>query len=396
MKWLILFRHYHPHHVGGTTTYVRRFARALASDGHQVEILTPSYDGSPETVVDQGVRVNYVDLGPGVLGPLRFSQRRQFDKFVRSYLTNNHFDIVNIHDGFTISNNVIEKAKQDGVKVLFTAHAVVAYECLFDLYKACFSNLTALKKIPALFAKAIITFCLERSQARRADKLVVMSQYVNNTVVKWFGNAVSSKIHISAIGVDESLGSNHLSRDEARKALGIETSEIVFFTVRRLEPRMGLDNLISSWSLLNGESFLYIAGKGSQRDRLQQMINRRGLGERVKLLGYVEDDVLSILYRAADCFVIPTEQLEGFGIVTIDALTYGLPVIGTPRGATPEILSKFNSRLITSGTSPDSLAETINYFIANYRRGTVSVRHPALQYYNWQAIINRLIFAIYE
>jgi glycosyltransferase involved in cell wall biosynthesis len=61
----------------------------------------------------------------------------------------------------------------------------------------------------------------------------------------------------------------------------------------------------------------------------------------------------------ADIFVLPTLELEGFGLITLEALASGTPVLGTPVGGTVEILSKLNSRYLFKDTSPESMAELI-------------------------------------
>jgi glycosyltransferase involved in cell wall biosynthesis len=66
----------------------------------------------------------------------------------------------------------------------------------------------------------------------------------------------------------------------------------------------------------------------------------------------------------ADIFVLPTKELEGFGLVTLEAIASGVPVLGTPVGGTEEILGTFDSRFLFKGTDPHSMADLI---LENYK-----------------------------
>ena len=104
---------------------------------------------------------------------------------------------------------------------------------------------------------------------------------------------------------------------------------------------------------------LAIAGDGPLRAELEQRILGLGLVGSVLLLGRVSEDDLLAWYRRADLFVLPTQELEGFGISTIEALACGTPAVGTPVGGTPEILAEVDSRLLAASRSPRDLATTI-------------------------------------
>ena len=129
---------------------------------------------------------------------------------------------------------------------------------------------------------------------------------------------------------------------------------------------MGLSELIEATAHLraSGRSVLtLIAGRGSLEEALRQQVRAKRLEESVRLLGYIAEGDLPFYYRAADCFVLPTRALEGFGLVTAEALACGTPVLGTPVGATPEILRPFDPRLLTRDATPEGLAEGMGRFL---------------------------------
>src|SRR5947208_928866 len=141
-------------------------------------------------------------------------------------------------------------------------------------------------------------------------------------------------------------------RGAIRGELGLSADRAILLTVRNLEARMGLDNLLGAMAVLKvrrPSALLLIGGAGSLRGALEAQSQALGLSEHVKFLGFVPDAELPRYYQAADVFVLPTRELEGFGLVTVEALACGTPVLGTPVGATPEILRALCPTLVFRG-----------------------------------------------
>lgn len=129
-------------------------------------------------------------------------------------------------------------------------------------------------------------------------------------------------------------------RSEARERLGIPADRKVGVSVRRLTPRMGLDDLLRAWALLpRDDADLLIAGEGPDRPRLESIANELGLDARVRFLGSVPDDLLPDVYRAGDVCAVPSTRLEGFGLVAIEALACGTPVVVADTGGLPEAVA---------------------------------------------------------
>ena len=104
---------------------------------------------------------------------------------------------------------------------------------------------------------------------------------------------------------------------------------------------MGLANLIRAIASLGetGERVhLVLAGKGELERELKTLAWEMNVAQRITFSGHISEKDLPKYYQAADLFVLPTEHLEGFGMSTLEALAAATPVIGTPVGATPEIL----------------------------------------------------------
>ena len=104
----------------------------------------------------------------------------------------------------------------------------------------------------------------------------------------------------------------------------------IIFALGRLVPYKGFDCLVRAAACLNEDYMVLIGGSGPLRESLEQQIWRMGLKERVNLLGYVSDASLPALYNACDVFVMSSQmKTEAFGIVQIEAMSCGKPVVAT-------------------------------------------------------------------
>lgn len=201
---------------------------------------------------------------------------------------------------------------------------------------------------------------IEKGSLMYAQRVIVLSKCFRD---KALGLGVpEERLRLIPGGTDITRFCPQGTRGEARAKLGLQHSGPLLLTVRRLIPRMGVNFLISAMPEVLAampDAHLVIGGGGSEQKRLERQVRRLRLGANVSFAGFIPDDQLADYYRAADLFVLPTFALEGFGLVTVDAMACGTPVVGTPIAATPEILGPLEPRLLTSGTRPDELAEGI-------------------------------------
>ena len=181
---------------------------------------------------------------------------------------------------------------------------------------------------------------------------------------------------------------------------------MLLFTVRNLVPRMGLDTLLHAIAALGDEAralLLLIGGDGPLRPHLQQTIADLGLARTVQLTGFISEQALPKFYQAADVVLMPTQQLEGFGLVTVEALACGTPVLGTPVGAIPEILTPLDPALVTEGADAASLAEGLRRLLRRFRddpserdRLATTCRAYVEQHYTWERHARELELLLHE
>ena len=203
---------------------------------------------------------------------------------------------------------------------------------------------------------------LEQICYRRAVVFIVLSKAFQAVLHQDYGIPLE-KIQVVPGGVNPDHFHTPLSRAEARQKLGWESDRPILVAVRRLAKRMGLENLLHAIARVkekHPDILLKIAGKGALKESLKKQIKTLGIEQHVELLGYVPDDQLPLIYRAANFSIVPTVALEGFGLIVIESLAAGTPVLGTPIGGIPEILRPFSTDLVLDGCEVEHLEQGIS------------------------------------
>lgn len=254
------------------------------------------------------------------------------------------------------------------------------------------------KICPALIRKYLERICL-----RKAKKIMVLSRYMQRKLQSIHATA-ADRILLNPGGVDTIRFKCTAGREEWKHKLGLPPESVHLLTVRNLEPRMGLDRLLQSMVILKKKYLpvhLVMAGEGIERARLQALIDHLDLGDTVRMEGFIPAGQLPGYYAAADFFIMPTRDLEGFGLVTPESLACGTPVLGTPIGGTLEILEKLDSDLLFKDTSPEAMAEGIRQAIRQFfndRTSYAVLRKRCRKYaenrYSWQRHIRQLVTII--
>jgi len=182
----------------------------------------------------------------------------------------------------------------------------------------------------------------------RATRAITLSQAFAEVLAREYGYP-AEKIDVIPGGVNVARFNIDSDRAASRSRLGWPQDRPIVVAVRRLVPRMGLETLIDAAADLrkrHGDFLIKIAGKGRLSESLQARITALGLENHVELLGFVPDEDLPHIYRAADLSIIPTQALEGFGLIALEALAAGTPVLVSPVGGLPEVVTDLDQRLI--------------------------------------------------
>jgi len=391
-----------PEFIGGTYSYIYELGRRLAAKGHSIDMIvsTRTYeDGSVEDL--DGIRVH------------RYTFRRVHPAYSTAQHLRNTYaafqeihsrepvDLIGIHDthlGLKTATSALGRS----ICQIPTYHAPSFLEYRFDTERKLEAEPSPLRRaVTRMGALPLerMQWRFERGVLRAADGILVLSRYTRGHIERNFPDVDTGKVKIIPSGVDIERFSPAEDRASVRESLGFASDSIQLLSVRRLAPRMGLGNLIRAIALVRGGDApgadrvnLTICGRGELMESLKSLASELGISEHVDLAGRVLDEDLDRHYKAADLFVLPTTDLEGFGISTVEALSANLPVVGTPAGATPEILGQIDERLLTEDTSSEAIAAAICRWLRwrDEDGGTTRYRDFAVENYAWDDVADRV------
>lgn len=235
---------------------------------------------------------------------------------------------------------------------------------------------------------------LEQATYGRSTRFIVLSTTFRDILHEEY-HIPLEQIHIIPGGTNLTRFDLPLSSVDSRLKLGWSLENPSIFCVRRLAKRMGLENLITAFKQVHAhypDVMLYIAGKGPLTPILQEQIESLNLKGNVQLLGYIPDEQLPLAYRAANFSIVPTIDFEGFGLIVVESLAAGTPVLGTPVGGIPSILQPFCPDLILDGYTPQQLAQGMIEALSGKRQfpSGQACKAYVKKHYAWSTIAQRI------
>lgn len=336
---------------GGSERVLREQTHGLARRGHRVHLLAREVGGNGfREEAMEGVAITSFPVRPRQDLRFALSSIRQPRILFQALQRRVGFDLINLHQPFS-ALGILASSQSRGVRTVYTFHSPAFLE--FRLRQGATRKLTPLY---ALLLRWLEKFCLNK-----ADRIVVLSRFSKSLLQKHYGIG-GDKVAVIPGGVDlERFTPKPEARPTLRAQLGCPPEVVLLLSVRNLVPRMGLDRLLHAMTEVAKtiRVLLLIGGEGPMGGELKELAGRLGLGSSVRLEGYIPDEWLPTYYQAADFFLLPSKELEGFGLVAVEALACGTPVLGTPVGAIPEVLGKLQPDLLFDGTDPEAIARGI-------------------------------------
>jgi len=338
-----------PDTVGGAGRVLYNLSHELQQKGHEVHIITRNTSGD----FPYYEKLNSNLFVHRFFAPQKESLALLISEIKESYLLSKKlsqkvfFDLICVHQSLAAIGPLLSGVLK-GIPIIHYFYSPWHEEFYIKKQQG---NEKSNKKIGTI---VFIMRWLERLILSKAAIVIVMSDYMFKKVVE-IHNYPKRKMVTIPGGVD--LCCFNLPQEgkiAAKNIVRPPVDKTVFLSVRNLVPRMGLEELISAFNhseILRRKAMLMVGGKGFSENHLKSMVENFHLQNSIRFLGHIPDDDLPGIYQAADFFVLPTRKLEGFGLVILEAMACGTPVLGTPVGAIPEVIGPFDKKLLFDGTS---------------------------------------------
>lgn len=383
--------------TGGMNVYVRDLTAELGRIGVHVDVFTRSQDEHVPHIVHElgfGNRVVHVPAGPEVPVP-----KQQLMEFVPQF-----------------TGGVMQFAEEKGLRYdLIHSHywlSGLAAEALAEAWHRTpivqmFHTLGEMKNRVAQSADERETperITAERRLVQRADRTIV-STLAEQTQLRFLYKADDRRLEIIPPGVDL----QHfypIPADEAKLFVGLKPDDRMVLYVGRIEPLKGIETLIRAISRLRpakGHRPVHLAIIGGEPDasperitkemrRLQQLCDQLAVGQTVVFLGKRRQDTLPYYYSAAEVVVVPSHY-ESFGMVALEAMACGTPVVASDVGGLGFLVQDGKTGFTVPDSDVDLLLSRLSQLLEdrqlNKRMGSAAVAYA--QDYSWDKIVTRIL-----
>ncbi|MDB5164481.1 MAG: glycosyl transferase group 1 [Candidatus Saccharibacteria bacterium] len=240
------------------------------------------------------------------------------------------------------------------------------------------------KSAPWTVARADVVFCISEAASTEAqqrgvpiDKIVVIPLAVRDTY-------------------------KGKTRPALLKVLDLPADAKILLTVGRLVKRKGvawfIENVLPDLVSRHPEIVYLIVGDGEERSVVEAVIKKTDMGRHVRVLGRVSEEVRELAYSGADIFIMPNitvpGDMEGFGLVLLEASIYGLPVVATDTEGIKDAISNGKNGVLVPVSDPTAFGSAVERFLTDHKTAAKfgeSSRAFTLATYQWDVLAERYI-----
>ena len=365
--------------TGGMSVYVLELARELGRLGHRVDVYTRVHDPVDKLIYELGQNAHLIHLRAGENGEMHklavYPHLPDFVRRLEDYRRDNdlHYDLIYSHYWLSAWAG---KRLQKWWRV---PHMVM------------FHTLGAVKNAVGVGAKEPeLRIKTEHSVINSCHRVIAATEKEKADLIRHY-DAPEERVSVVPCGVNLDIF-RPIDKMEARRQLGLNGDKTVVF-VGRIEPLKGIDRLMTAMTYLkNGyrPRLLVIGGGENSRhevERLRKLAEELRIEATIDFLGLIKQPDLPLFYSAADVCVVPS-YYESFGLVALESLACGTPVVTTRVGGAENIIRHGETGYLVANNDPRSLAEKIMLALSRSDNNghLASAMRTSLEPFGWSNI----------
>ncbi len=370
--------------TGGMSVYIRELATELGKQGHLVDIYTRAHDPKDRQTYELGQNARLIHLEAGEIEDIHklvvYSYLPDFACNLESFRKHNdlRYDLIFSH--YWLSGLVGEYLQQRWNVPHITM----------------FHTLGAVKNTIGIGEDELeLRIEAERGLAQNCHYIITPTEKEKEELIRHYG-ALPERIGVVPCGVNLEQF-KPVSKESARQYLGFGNDKIILF-VGRIDPLKGIDKLIKAIPYLQNIQGLRIVviggGEHSQREieQLQKLSCNLSIQDSVTFLGLIKHEQLPYFYSAADACVIPS-YYESFGLVALESLACGTPVVATDVGNLKSVIRQGETGYVITDNAPHHLADKIALLLSRPSTDTepaLSIR-ASVSRFSWPNIAEAII-----
>ena len=375
MKILMLSWEYPPRVVGGISRVVHDLSHKLIQEGHDVTVVTYRDGNVPYIEDDNGVMVYRVDnfmISSNNL--IDWTMQLNFNMIAKVgeiIAEKGSFDVIHAHDWLVAY----------AAKTLKTAYSIPLVCTIHATEAGRNSGIRDEQQRYINDTEWMLTY--------ESSEVIVNSNYMRSELQRLFGLPYE-KINVIPNGVNLNMYDGIEKDYDFRRKYAMDNEKIILF-MGRLVYEKGIQTLIAAMpKILNHyhDAKLLIAGKGGMIDELRNQVNYLGLGNKVYFTGYLGSKDVQRMYKCADVSVFPSTY-EPFGIVALEAMLSGTPIVVSDVGGLNEIVDHGVNGMKSYAGNANSLADSILEVLYNPALADSVVKKAKIKVkndYNWAKI----------
>ena len=341
--------------TGGMSVYVRELARELGKRGHWVDVFTRAHEPMHDQILTLGRNARLIHLQAGEEERIPklaiYDHLKEFAHNLENVRKSEGVEYDIIHSHYWLSGWTGQcMQKRWGIPHIISFHTLGAVKNAVGIGE----------KEPMLRIQS------EEELVKNCQQIIVSTSLGRDELIHFYG-APPSRIHIIPCGVNLDLF-QPIDKERARRRLNLNGEDILLF-VGRIVPIKGLDRLLVAMSYINGKrpiKLLVIGGDEQSftpRENLRNLTKELGISDHVTFFGFVDHEELPWFYSAADVCVIPSFH-ESFGLVALESLACGTPVVATKVGAMESVIWSGHTGYVVDDNTPVLLASKIVRFLS--------------------------------